>query len=196
MLLLLGFVGACLPQAQPTGTAEPAIVLEIRVFDGTRELTQDATVKLYPAGRRDEPASAPVPRAGRRLTFEVAPGLYDAQVTHQGRNEALSIRWAERLAVMRYPDEEGEHLEVINFKSGFGALQLRPAPGQPAPLEIAAFRVGDHSSPVSTGIKGGSYLLLVLEAGRYDILTRTATGSAWWPSFDIPSDRTRMKLVP
>ncbi len=55
-------------------------------------------------------------------------GFYDAQAIREKRGEVAGLRWAEQLLVQRYPDEYGRHLEVINFKPGYGALQIRPAP--------------------------------------------------------------------
>ena len=112
----------------PPVAGDPATVrLELRIFDGPDDVTAETRVRLFPRGQRtnDLPTtSAP----GQAITATVPVGFYDAQAIREKRGEVAGLRWAEQLLVQRYPDEYGRHLEVINFKPGYGALQIRPAP--------------------------------------------------------------------
>ncbi|MBI2833772.1 MAG: hypothetical protein HYX76_05030, partial [Acidobacteria bacterium] len=106
------------------------------------------------------------------------------------------IRWSERLLVLDYPDEGGQHLEVTNFKSGFGALQLRPQPGvDVGQLSVAVFAGGDRVVEAGKPRTGDGYLLFVLPAGKYDVLVAQGGQSVWVADIDVPLDRTRLKQI-
>ena len=121
--------------------ADPAkpLTLELRVFNGIDEVTAETRATIHRAGDRGEPllhASS----ADGRVEVRLAPGIYDVQAIHEREGRVLNIRWANRLVVMPYPDEPGHHLEVINFRNGFGALQIRATGGgQP---DVALVRAG------------------------------------------------------
>ncbi|MBI2834213.1 MAG: hypothetical protein HYX76_07280, partial [Acidobacteria bacterium] len=115
-------------QATAAPSSESSIELQVRVFDGLEEVTEETKATVYPSGKRE--GSTPTTfTPGRGLTATLPPGLYDIQTVRHRQDQVVSIRWSERLLVLDYPDEGGQHLEVTNFKSGFGALQLRPQPG-------------------------------------------------------------------
>ena len=78
-------------------------------------------------------------------------GIYDAQAVHEQDRRVVSIRWAERLVVMPYPDEAGHHLEVINFTPGYGALQMRDGAGRKPAAELARYAASDRSRPAASG---------------------------------------------
>lgn len=199
---MLAFVLALLAASgiQATPPAHDRIQLEIRVFFGTEEVTQDTKVNVYPAGRRE---SALVPRLvpGTGHVLSVTPGLYDVQAIRQREGQILNIRWAEQLLVIRYPDEAGAHLQVLNFKFGFGALQLKPYGDAllPADWNAAAFTVGDRTreagQPLTNG-RDGRYSLFVLPAGKYDFLIRQGSQSTWVADLEVPLDHTRLKQIP
>ena len=122
-----------MPQTPPAPPAPPVagdagtVRLELRIFDGPDDVTGETRVRLFPRGQRtnDLPTtSAP----GQAITATVPVGFYDAQAIREKRGEVAGLRWAEQLLVQRYPDEYGRHLQVINFKPGYGALQIRPSP--------------------------------------------------------------------
>jgi hypothetical protein len=95
---------------------------------------------------------------------------------------------------MPYPDEPGHHLEVINFRNGFGALQIRAAGGgQP---DVALYEPGKRDKPVAAPLTRSTYLLYVVRAGSYDLLARGPARSAWHPAVDVPLDRTRLWVTP
>ena len=108
----------------------------------------------------------------------------------------MTIRWAERLVVMPYPDEDGHHLEVINSQSGFGALEIRRSDG--AAPDAAVFKPGDRTRSPSTPLtlKAPGCVLFVLHAGIYDVQTRGGASPVWHPGFEVPLDRTRFWMAP
>jgi hypothetical protein len=191
LIALACAIYTAMPQAPPAGAP---LQLEIRVFDGLDEITADAVVKVYPAGRRDTPALPAAGRSPRGHRFELTPGTYDVQAAHKRPNQPLAVRWAERLSVMRYPDEEGRHLEVINLRPGFGALQVR-VDGAPARLDVSAFTPGQRQQPVGRSVTAAGYVLLVAPAGSYDIRVQLGGAETWWLGLELPLDRTRMRAI-
>lgn len=168
------------------------IALEIRVFQRGIEVTAETRVSVHSAGDRRDPIGA---IAAHETQVVVPPGIYDAQAVHERDGRVLNIRWAERLVVMPYPDERGRHLEVVNYATGYGALQIRGAGGA-APPDVTLYASGDRSSPVAAPLTGAGYLLFVVPAGVYDIHVRTADASTWHAGIEVPLDRTRLWLVP
>ena len=188
-------VVALQPQAPAAGVTGPVATV-FRVFDGTTEVTASTRLRVTPAGRRDAPA------IDARVPITPLPAaLYDVQASRVDDRGVVAVRWAERLAVMHYPDEGGRHLEVINFQPGFGALQLRATGRRLAASEVAMFRAGDRSAPVGTLIAGDDYLFFVVPAARYDVRVqhREHDGTSdthWLLGLEVPADRTRLKLIP
>jgi hypothetical protein len=166
------------------------LLLELRVFDGHDEVTAQTRVTVQRAGARAEPlANATSPDGPVQL--QVPSGIYDVQAIHERDGRVLNIRWANRLVVMPYPDEAGQHLEVINFKTGFGALQIR---GTGA--EIAIYETGKREKPVASSIAGSWYTLFVVKAGAYDVQVRKGSETTWHAKIEVPLDRTRLWIVP
>ena len=178
------------------GQTTPATLsLEIRVFAGAEEVTSETRVSLHRAGERSTPIAHTPAQDGKHV-FTVAPGIYDAQVVREREGRVVNIRWAERLVVMPYPDERGQHLEVVNFTNGFGALQVRSPRAGEVP-DVAIFAVGERSRPAATPVGGrNDYALFVVPAGRYDLQVRHATRPGWHPDIEVPLDRTRLWLIP
>jgi hypothetical protein len=175
------------PQAQP-------IVLELRVFLGADEVTPETRVTVHRAGERTNPV-AQVPARTGRLELTVPAGIYDAQAIREVDGKVANIRWAERLVVMPYPDEGGHHLEVLNFSTGFGAVQIRSG-GAAALPEVGLFKAGQHTRPVATPVNGPGYVLFVVPAGAYDVQVRSGSKVSWYSAIEVPTDRTRLWLVP
>ena len=153
---------------------------------------------LFPRGQRtnDLPTtSAP----GQAITATVPVGFYDAQAIRERRGEVAGLRWAEQLLVQRYPDEYGRHLEVINFKPGYGALQIRPSPDAAAAAKgwtAAAYASGSGETAKEAGkaVIAGEDLLFALPAGSYDVrLTMSDKSTQWMRDIEVPADRTRLK---
>jgi len=170
----------------------PATVrLQIRVFDGAAEVTAETRLVLYRAADR----GAPVARAGaaQALDTPVPPGLYDAQAILEKDGRVVSIRWAERLVVMPYPDEAGRHLEVINFQSDYGALEVMGRGGS-AP-DAALFEPGVRDQPAARPASGDGYALFIAPAGRYDLRIGDEGHATWHAGIDVPRDRTRFWLA-
>jgi hypothetical protein len=179
----------------PAPKTEAPVALQIRVFDGTDEVTADAKLNVYPAGDRTTPvAHTTVP--GKGGVFNVKPGFYDIQVIRQEDGRVLSVRWTERLLVIHYPDEAGVHLQVINFKPGFGALQIMPPPGAAPDWSASAYPAGERGQPAGRPFTGTGYTLFVLPAGRYDVEVQDGERASWLTDIDVPLDRTRLKHAP
>jgi hypothetical protein len=186
-------------QAAPSQADLPTIRLEVRVFDGGDDVTHQTKVKLYQKGQRssDIPMTAAT-SPGQPTTAMVPVGFYDAQaIRERARGEAPNIHWALQWLVQRYPDEYGRHLEVINFKPGYGALQVRPAPSEAAAAKGwsgIAYAAGDATKELAKSTPSGDDLLFALPSGRYDIKVTLADKSTQWiRDIDVPADRTRLK---
>ena len=48
---------------------------------------------------------------------------------------------------MPYPDEDGHHLEVINFQNGYGALEVRGATGRGPEADVRYIPPAITTSP-------------------------------------------------
>jgi len=172
--------------------APAPLTLRIRVFDGTGEVTGETRVNVFKAGERQS-AIAEL-RGPSAIELAVAPGIYDAQVIREQDGRVLNIRWAERLIVMPYPDENGQHLEVINFQNGFGALEIRGR--GPGPPEVAIFAAGSRQQESARRIDAPTYALFVVPAGRYDVRLRRGADVSWHADIEVPGDRTRLWIAP
>jgi hypothetical protein len=179
----------------PLLVAQAAVLTEFRVFNGTEEVTVSTRLRVVPAGARGASAVDVDRRA-----VPLPPAVYDVQAIRTSDSGVKSIKWAERLAILYYPDEGGRHLEVINFQSGFGALQLRATRGDLPPEVIAVFETGNHTAPAGAILPGDGYVLFVGRAGRYDVrVQRAGLGGAleasWFLAIDVPAGRTRLRVV-
>jgi hypothetical protein len=178
------------------GSPSPQLLtLEIRTYRGTVDVSDATRVIVHRAGQREQPVGQILP--GGQRTVTVAPGIYDAQAVHERDGRVLDIRWAERLVVMPYPDESGHHLEVINFASGYGALQIRGGSGR-APgldMDVALFTADAHGQPAAAPSVPGPYALFVVRAGQYDVLVKRGATPIWHTGVDVPLDRTRLLIV-
>ena len=190
--LALALVSALAAQDPAPGPAKP-LTLELRVFNGTEEVTAQSKNTVHRPGDHGEPLLHANPAAGL-VKVQVPAGIYDVQAIHEREGRVLNIRWANRLVVMPYPDEPDQHLEVINFKTGFGALQVRVAAG--GRPDVAIYEVGNRLKPVAAPITTSTYVLFVVRAGVYDLLARNAGASTWHAAIDVPVDRTRLWVVP
>jgi hypothetical protein len=174
------------PQTAPSNI----LTLEIRVFQASDDVTAQTRVTIHRAGERGQPI-AQIGPGESRITARVAAGIYDAQAVREREGRVMNIRWAERLVVMPYPDENGQHLEVINLTTGYGALQIRP----PAEALVALFGAGERGQGASA-FQGPGYALFVVPAGQYDIQLRDRGRVSWHNGIDVPLDRTRLWIVP
>ena len=171
----------------------PLLSLELRVFNGADEVTAQTRAAVHRAGQRTDPLVV-LASGTPLLAADVPAGIYDVQAIREREGRVVSIRWAERLVVMPYPDENGHHLEVVNFQTGFGALQVRAADGRRP--EIGVYRVGDHQKPVAAPAVGPDYVLFVLPAGLYDLQVREQDTTVWQTAVEVPLDRTRLWVTP
>jgi hypothetical protein len=189
--------GQTAPVLPPAPAEQPTVRLEVRVFDGSDDVTHESHVKLYAKGQRASDIPMTTAGAGQPTTAMVPVGFYDAQAIRERRGEAPNIRWAQQWLVQRYPDEYGRHLEVINYKAGYGALQVRPAPSEAASAKGwtgVAYAAGDQSKEIGKSISSADDLLFALPSGRYDIKVLLADKSTQWlRDIDVPADRTRLK---
>lgn len=181
-------------QTPPAAQASTPVACEFRVFDGADEISRETRVLVYPSGRREK--GLPIDAAGR---VSVAPGLYDVQAVRERNGQVAGIRWLEHLLIQRYPDEEGHHLEIINFNPQYGALELRTS--DEAEYDATAFSAGDSTRPVAPARRGARYLLFVVPAGRYDVRVKPGRPAGanvpetWLREIDVPAGRTRLRTI-
>jgi hypothetical protein len=187
-----------IPGAAGQDPAPATIQLEIRVFDGQEDVTSDTRIAVFKAGEREAPLARLEMRDGRKA-LDVPEGFYDVQAVRERDGRVLTIRWAERLVVMPYPDERGHHLQVINLRPGFGALQIRHRKGS-APPDVRLFPEGRRDpgdgKDVMRPVMAADYALFVVPAGRYDVRVGPEAQPAWHAGIDVPLDRTRLWFVP
>jgi hypothetical protein len=169
--------------------------VEFRVFDGVTEITSATTVRVRHSGTRERGTVL----ESRDLSVDLLPGIYDAEAMCQKPGDTRAIRLADHLVVMAYPDEGGRHIEVINFASGFGALELRWTDAPPADIAATAITVskigGAHATAVRAA-RGSGYLLLVVPADTYDVrVTRPGHEPILLSGLEIPAGATRLKVV-
>jgi hypothetical protein len=168
------------------------LTLEIRVFRGSEEVTNQTRLTVHRAGERGQPVAQIAP-GQQPAVAQVAPGIYDVQAVLEREGRVVSIRWAERLVVMPYPDEAGHHLEVINFTAGHGAIQVRS--GSAGPVELALFATGTRGQPASPAAPRAGYTLFVVPAGQYDLQVSRGSKATWHNAIEVPLDRTRFWIV-
>ncbi|MDA1094586.1 MAG: hypothetical protein O3A25_15120 [Acidobacteria bacterium] len=178
----------------------PAMVdLLVRVFDGLQEVTLDCHISVYPATSRDT-ALAAAPHEDGWAHVDVPAGFYDLQVARRNGDGAVALAWAERLSVLRYSDEAGQHREIINLQPGFGALLVHP------PLSWASadltWQVGVflHSGVGRAGFAPTEAdtvpRVFVLPTGRYDLAGHTGDVHVSVTDVEIPARQTRMAVLP
>jgi hypothetical protein len=178
-----------LPARQPSS----ALLLELRIFNGPVEVTEHTRVTVHRAGDRSTPL---VQAMGRHGPFEiqVPEGIYDVQAIEERNGQVVSIQWAQRLVVMPYPDEQGRHLEVLNFKTGFGALQVRAREGTLP--EVNLYTGESRDRVAGTPHSGTGYTLFVVPAGLYDVTVKRGARPTRYTDVEVPRDRTRLWIVP
>lgn len=170
----------------------PPLLLELRVFNGAEEVTAYTRMTVHRAGERDEPLAAASGSDGP-IELRVPEGIYDVQAIEERDGRVVNIQWAHRLVVMPYPDEGGRHLEVLNFTSGYGALQVRAA--GPVLPEVALQPAGGRTA-AGRPAKGAGYLLFVVPAGVYHVTVTHGERTVRHEGIEVPRDRTRLWVVP
>jgi hypothetical protein len=174
-------------------TTVAPLTLELRIFNGRDEVTRYARVTIHKAGERGQPV-AQVTGAQGAIHVSLPEGIYDVQAIEERDGQVVNIQWANRLVVMPYPDEQGRHLEVLNFKSGFGALQIRASSG---PVPEVALHTAAATPAKAAALKGADYMLFIVESGTYEVEVRRAGQRATrHTGIEVPRDRTRLWIVP
>ena len=179
--------------AQSSGPVE----LVVRVFDGDEEVTARCGIAVYSADTREAPL-VPQLRPGTGHHVEIAPGLYDLQITRRGPDDTVQIEWAEHLSVLRYPDEGGRHVEIINLQPVFGALVVRPPVAwleTDRDWRVSAFLHGGVGRAGFEPAGGTDHRLFILPAGRYDLVAALGSTEIRMTDIEVPAQRTRLKLL-
>jgi hypothetical protein len=180
---------------QPDQPRTEIIRTEFRVFDGITDVGTETRLRVRPSGSTETGRIL----EGGPLAADLPAGIYDVQAVRQRAGQVVSVRWAEKLVVMAYPDEGGRHLEVINFANQHGALQLRWPEGQapdPAGVTVTVTKDGESRPTPARTIHGPGYALLVLPAGTYDVrIARPGKDPFVLSKIEVPADRTRMKVI-
>jgi hypothetical protein len=176
-----------------TQTTAAPLTLELRIFNGRDEVTRHTRVTIHKAGERDQPVAQTTGAQGA-IQVSLPEGIYDVQAIEEREGQVVNIQWANRLVLMPYPDEQGRHLEVLNFKTGFGALQVRSLSG---PIPEVVLHTASASPAKATTFKGADYVLFVVESGTYDVeVRRGGHRSTRHTGIEVPRDRTRLWIVP
>ena len=195
LALAFGALWTVEPAVRQNPPPGETIRTEFRVFNGAVEVSTETRLRVRPTGSTETGRVV----EGGPLAADLPAGIYDVQAVRQQAGQVVSVRWAEKLVVMAYPDEGGRHLEVINFANEHGALQLRWPEGQspdPAGVVVTVTRSGESRPTAARTIHGPGYLLLVLPAGTYDVrIVRTGKEPVVLSTIELPADRTRMKVI-
>jgi hypothetical protein len=177
-----------------SGLAERPVPAAFRVFDGISEVSAEIRLRVRKSGTTDEESGTVL--NGPWLKAELEPGIYDAQAIHHRSGRVVNVRWAERLVVVRYPDEGEEHLEVINFVPNYGALQIRLPAGTRADPAIVSVRPAGGVDPARIKAHAGNdYLLVVAPAGTYTFTVTLPAGTTTLSGIEVPGDRTRLRVI-
>jgi hypothetical protein len=187
-LYLMTLALLALPQNQAS------LTLEVRVFDREREVTAETRVTIHKAGDLGEPVAQAGVTPGDAL-MRVPPGIYDAQAIQHRIGRVVNIRWAERLVMMPYPDEGGHHLQVINFATGYGALQIRPETAPDARDSFLLLGSAGIDQYMPAPPTKHAYVLFVVPAGQYDLQITRGPRVTWHHGIEVPLDRTRFLVV-
>ncbi len=174
LLVWLSFSGA--PQ-----DARP-LSLDVRVFDGTTDVTSATRVTAYEAGTRTAPRQLPMTSGGERQ-IALPSGRYDVQLIHEDAGRVLGVRWTSLRLLVGYPGAHGRHLEVFNMQAGYGALQVRRAGATPESGSVrwsATLREEGGGAVVASTVNGDGYQLFVARPGTYDLEIRTTDGNTLW----------------
>jgi hypothetical protein len=195
LTLALGVWLTAAPAVRQSPPRRETIRTEFRVFNGATEVSGETRLRVRPAGSTE---TGRVLESGS-LAADLPAGIYDVEAVRQQAGQVVSVRWAEKLVVMDYPDEAGRHLEVINFAQAHGALQLRWPEGQtpdPASVTVTVTKDGESRVTQARTIHGAGYALLVLPAATYDIrIARVGKDPVVLSKIEVPADRTRMKII-
>ncbi len=190
-------IAVCLLAPAGAGAQSAPVELLVRVFNGLDEITAQCQIAVYTADTRDAPL-VPDLRPGTGHHVEVEPGLYDLQITWRGPGDTVAIEWAEHLSVLRYPDEGGHHVEVVNLQSVFGALLVRPPVAwleTDRDWRVSAFLHGGVGRAGFEPVDGTDYRLFILPAGRYDLVAELGSTELTVTDVEVPPQRTRLKLL-
>ena len=74
-----------------------------RVFDGVTEVSAETRLRVRKSGTNEVESGTVL--NGPWLKLELEPGIYDAQAIHHRSGRVVNVRWAERLVIVKYPDE-------------------------------------------------------------------------------------------
>lgn len=206
--MLILALACALALAPPPAPTQADVRLDIRVFDGATEVSRHVRVAVYSAGRHEQPVATAVAEPTGPGVL-VPPGDYDVQVVWEQAKGANRLLWAPDLAVLRYPDEGGRHLEVLNFDPSYGALEVivpgglarRSPEGEGGrALWQAALRPegGGEGAAAHTAVAGDGYVLFVVPGGRYDlevVFNGDAPRRRTVAAIEVPAGRTRLMVI-
>ncbi len=163
---------------RPAPAVEPdsTLALDLRVFDGPTDVSSRTRVSVYRSGERGTVQTPAGP-----LRWMLPPGRYDADAVLERDGTVEKTRSVLGWILQPYPDEQGVHLEVINFQSHYGALKIVPViqgVNVATRVESIARRVGSEMMMVARAARNGAdYLLLVAPAGQYMVTVQPAGGT-------------------
>lgn len=188
------------------------MLCEFRVFNGDQDVTSAASLRVYASGSRDHEITVET-SSDSRLRISLSPAIYDVEAFGREDGSIVNVKWTERIVVTHYPDEPDGHLEVINFRPRFGAMQfvsLRDDPARDFDIQVfpAGAAAGTSGSNVDLAAREPApdslYQLFVLPSGRYDIRIRRRSGSdsgsansdeRWLRGLQVTANRTQLTTI-
>ena len=190
-------LGSLLAPAGAGAQSSAPIELRVRVFNGLEEITTHCRLAVYTADTREAPFIAAL-QDGTGHHVEVDPGLYDLHITWRVPDGTVAIEWATHLSVLRYPDEGGRHVEIVNLQTAFGALLVRPPSTwleSDTEWSVRAFLPGGVGRAGFEPTDGSDHRLFILPAGSYDLVGRSGSTELSVTDVEVPAQRTRLKLL-
>lgn len=160
-------------------------MLEVRVFDGPIDVGPEVRVLIKPS---DSSADArPIERTpDGRNRVRVPVGRYDVQAVQERGREVINVKWATGLLAQRYPDTGDDHLEVVNFRTGYGAIRVAPS----APSTEASWTAMVTGVATKAEVKPAfGFALIALPEGRYDVVVRSSSGEKPVKGIEVTTGR-------
>ncbi len=155
----------------------PDLALDIRVFRGATEVTAETMVTVYRSGHATTGKAVPQAPGGERR-IPLPAGQYDLRLVQQHDGKVIGIATTSLRLLVDYPGEFQQHLEVVNFEKGWGALQIRQSGAKETTKVAWSSRLlRADGSEAARGVAGDGYQVLVAPAGTYTVEITRADGT-------------------
>ena len=146
---------AAAPAAQEP---QVSLNLEVRAFNGTEDVTAQSRFTVHRAGERQTSVTpAPIKMGDGQPALQVPSGVYDVQAIHERDGKVVNIRWANRLVVMPYPDENGPAPRSHQLQATASARcrSARAGPVERSPDRRRSTNRASATKPIGDAAHGG-----------------------------------------